>query len=170
MKSATISRSFVAAFVASTLAFSNIPATAADVKDLASLKSNSTAGASIPADYGIDEFETDLEYLETLSDEELENILNKDRSGIQPRVAPLVIVAAIGCAVSGGSAIFATDWEDANSVAWTLAGALTSCIPGVAQAKLVTTILKHKETIGRALKAVGAVSAGSVLTGDSPQQ
>lgn len=88
----------------------------------------------------------------------------------QTRVAPLAIVFALGCAVGVGGAIFNTTWSSASSVAWSLAGALVSCIPGAKQAQLVSVILKHKKIIAKALKMVGAsAAAAALLGGDSPR-
>lgn len=125
---------------------------------------------AVPYGYSNEEIDAELTLLSNLPVEHQERLI-REGLGLQPkqdRIAPLVIVAAIGCAVSVGSGIFATDWSSASSVAWALAGALLSCIPGANQAKLVSLILKHRVIIARALKAAGAVAAGNaLLAGDS---
>lgn len=131
----------------------------------------SNADFSVPDWYTVEDIDAELTLLSNSSDAEqdllIQASLGQGNNG--ERIAPLVIMAAIGCAVGVGGAIFNTTWSSASSVAWSLAGALVGCIPGASQAKLVSVILKHKTVIAKALKAVGAVGAASALSGDSPQ-
>jgi len=117
----------------------------------------------------IEQIEAELQALNDLSEEELAQMIETGQASddVTARVPVPLIVYGIGCAIAGGSAMFATDWSSANNVAWTLAGALASCIPAASQAKLVTVILNNRATIGRALKGVGAGAAGSTLCGSS---
>ena len=129
-------------------------------------------GFKVPVGYSLEQADSELIALEqlpeNLQDEEILKGLGLVQS--QERIAPVVIVAAIACAVGVGGAIFNTTWSSAYSVAWSLAGVLVSCIPGTSQAKLVSVILKHKGVIAKALKAVGAsAAAAALLKGDSAQ-
>lgn len=90
-----------------------------------------------------------------------------DDGTMKPMVAPFVIVAAIGCGISVIGSIATNAWRNANSAAWAIAGVLASCIPGVAQASLVRTILANKVAIGRALKTVGLTAPALALCGSS---
>ncbi|WJY72227.1 hypothetical protein [Corynebacterium auriscanis] len=101
-----------------------------------------------------EQLDSELQYLSKLSADELKNELQslERKDGATTRVAPLVIVAAIGCAVGIGGAVFTKSWEDPNSAVWALAGVLTSCIPGSQQAKLVKVIVNNKQMIATALK------------------
>lgn len=75
---------------------------------------------------------SELKYLSGLPADELDTELQslERNNGTAPRVAPLVIVTAVGCAVGIGGAVFTKSWEDPNNVVWALAGVLTGCIPG----------------------------------------
>lgn len=100
-----------------------------------------------------EQLDSELTYLSTLSEEELDNELQslEHQDGLTTRVAPVVIVGAIGCAVGIGGAVFTKSWEDSNSAVWALAGVLAGCIPGAQQAKLCTVIGINKHMIATAL-------------------
>lgn len=114
-----------------------------------------------------EQLDSELEYLSGLPADELDAELQslERNDGTAPRVAPLVIVAAIGCAVGIGGAVFTKSWEDPNSAVWALAGVLTGCIPGAQQAKLVQVIMNNKQMIATALKKVGAFSLAAAILG-----
>lgn len=120
--------------------------------------------------YSLETIDDELTFLSGLPEEEQDRLI-QEGLGVKPkeeRIAPLIIVAAIGCALGVGGAIFNTNWSSASSVAWALAGVLVGCIPGTSQAKLVSVILKHKAVIAIALKAAGATAAANaLLAGDS---
>ncbi len=164
----------IASVCALALSFATIGvANAVDVANLSSqtvATQETTCDFKVPVGYSLAQADADLTALEelpeNLQDEEILKGLGLVRS--QERVAPLVIVAAIGCAVGVGGAIFNTSWPSASSVAWSLAGVLFGCIPRTSQAKLVSVILAHKSVIAKALKAVGAsAAAAALLKGDS---
>ncbi|WP_339017336.1 hypothetical protein R3O64_04050 [Corynebacterium hesseae] len=96
-------------------------------------------------------------------DTELQSL--KHNNGTALRVAPLVIVAAVGCAAVIGGAVFTKSWEDPNSAVCSLAGALTGCILGAQQAKLVQVIMNNKQMIAAILKKVGAFSLAAAILG-----
>lgn len=114
-----------------------------------------------------EQLDSELKYLSGLPADELDAELQslERNNGTAPRVAPLVIVAAVGCAVGIGGAVFTKSWEDPNSAVWALAGVLTGCIPGTQQAKLVKVIMNNKQMIATALKKVGAFSLAAAILG-----
>lgn len=118
----------------------------------------------------IEDVQNELDYLSSLPEEEQERVLADSFRALederQSRVAPLIIVAAIGCAVGIGGGLFNTSWSSASSVAWSLAGVLVSCIPGTTQAGLVKIILANKGVIAKALKMAGLAAAALALGGD----
>lgn len=123
---------------------------------------------SVDDRYVYEKLESELQYLNSLSemefDEEIEAAKEQDRS-IIPRIAPLVVVGAIGCAVSAGNGIFNTDWSDGKDAAWSLAGALASCIPFAQLAKVFNVIVRNKGTIVKALQRIGAGSLAAAIAG-----
>lgn len=158
----------LAATVAVSLALTLVPAFSASAAPVETPE---------PPTYTLQQFESELDLLEGLSDEELARVVTQAATAYEAstevsdtpktRVAPLVIVAAIGCGVSVIGSLATNSWSNANSAAWAIAGVLTSCIPGVAQASLVKTILANKVVIGRALKAVGLTAPALALCGSS---
>lgn len=127
----------------------------------------SSVSPSAPSKDIHDQLDSELKYLSDLPELELDKELQplERNDGTAFRVAPLVIVGAIGCAVGIAGPIFTKSWEDSNSAVWALAGALTSCIPGARQAKLVKVILDNKQMIAAALKKVGAFSLAAAILG-----
>ena len=114
-----------------------------------------------------EQLDSELKYLSGLPADELDAELQslERNNGTAPRVAPLVIVAAIGCAVGIGGAVFTKSWEDPNNAVWSLAGVPTACIPGAQQVKLVKVIMNNKQMIATALKKVGAFSLAAAILG-----
>lgn len=117
-----------------------------------------------------DELESELQYLSTLTDAEFDDeftgiIAEEQEGNVSPRIAPLVVVGAIGCAISTGNGIFNTDWSDGKDAAWSLAGAIASCVPLAQPAKVFNVIVRNKDTIVKALKRVGAGSLAAAIAG-----
>lgn len=159
-------RRIVALSLAITLPFANFHvASAAEYAEKAT-----ATGESFSVQSGRDvngEIESEVQYLSELTPEEFnrefDSLNQREVAGF--RIAPLVVVAALGCAVSLGAGAFNTEWSDGKDAAWSLAGMLTGCIPSAQQAKLFNVIARNKGTIVKALKKIGATSLAAAIAG-----
>ncbi len=164
----------IGAAVALSLAF--VPATAATAAttpNAAQIDASTTSSTAIT----LAEFEAEIAALEGYSEAELKEIIEasvaahegRASGDIQTMALPAVplIVWGIGCGVAGIGSVATNAWGNSESAAWALAGILTGCLPGVAQANIVKTILANKGAIANALKAVGLTAPALALSGDS---
>ncbi|MCH6197461.1 hypothetical protein MHT86_08130 [Corynebacterium mastitidis] len=159
-------RRIVALSLAITVPFANLHVASAVEYVGEAAVSEESASAQGARDVN-DQIESEVQYLSELSDEEFNREFDSanQQEGAGFRIAPLAVVAALGCAVSLGSGAFNTEWSDGKDAAWALAGMLTGCIPGAQQAKLFNVIARNKDTIVKALKKVGATSLAAAIAG-----